>query len=607
MGPPAVSSRRLAAGAFGAQGANWPADSLKAVPTLTADRAPVPTKRISRQSLDELTSLAAQLRDAASMAGRLVEHARLTEVPAPSEELAPPWQKEGRFRHLVEYVEDVLFEQDANGRWIFLNPAWTTVTGYAVEESLGRSYTEFLHPDDATASRSRFEGLLETGTHDGVHASRYATSGGTWCWLEARVRRHVGPDGKLLGTIGTLRDVTAQREMADELVRAHDQALRSSALMSDFLATMSHEIRTPLNGVIGLTTILLDTSLTDDQREIAASAQRSADALLSLVNDILDISKIEADKVTIELMPFDLRRWANDVTGPSFARARGKGLDVRLVVDSGLPAEVTGDPTRCRQILANFLDNAVKFTESGRVSVHIAPLTTPNGRTMVRVAVTDSGIGIPPEQRANVFEKYRQAEQSTTRRFGGTGLGLAICRQLALRMEGCVGLESEVGKGSTFWYTVPLVAPGPGQPVEAAPPAPEESTAPPALPVLLVEDNPTNQFVARRMLEKAGCHVEVVANGAEALERLKNRTFAIVFMDCQMPVMDGYEATRRIRQMSGPVAAVPIIAMTANAMAGDRERCLEAGMSDYVSKPLKPALLHEALHRAVAGAGAGTK
>jgi len=538
------------------------------------------------------------------MAMRLAEQARpAAEEPAPAGPSTLPWQKEGRFRHLVEYVEDVLFEQDASGRWIFLNPAWTTLTGFPVDESLGRSYSEFLHPDDAAASRQRFDGLLETGTHDGVHASRYATSDGTWRWLEARVRRHVGLDGKLLGTIGTLRDVTARREMAEQLTKAHDEALRSSALMSDFLATMSHEIRTPLNGVIGLTTILLDTPLTDDQREIASSAQRSADALLSLVNDILDLSKIEADKVTIEMVPFDVRRWANEATGPSFARARGKGLDVKLAVDPGLPNELMADPTRCRQILANFLDNAVKFTESGRVSVTIQPWTTGNGRTMVRVAVTDSGIGIAPEQRSNVFEKYRQADKSTTRRYGGTGLGLAICRQLALRMEGCVGLESEVGKGSTFWYTVPLVATGVGQATEGAPSAPEEKSAKPGVPVLLVEDNPTNQFVARRMLEKAGCRVDVVVNGAEALERLQEHTFAIVFMDCQMPVMDGYEATRRIRQMSGPIAAIPIVAMTANAMAGDRERCLEAGMTDYVSKPLKPALLAEALHRAMAIAG----
>ena len=248
----------------------------------------------------------------------------------------------------------------------------------------------------------------------------------------------------------------------------------------------------------------------------------------------------------------------------------------------------------------------MKFTDRGRVTVALTATAAADGRAMLRMAVTDSGIGIPPEKQALVFEKYRQADSSTTRRYGGTGLGLAICRQLATRMDGTVGVESEVGKGSTFWFTIPLVAAAadeaaqPALPGAAAAPVPAAAPAPELLPlVLLVEDNPTNQFVARRLLEKAGCRVEIVNNGAEALDRLRTQAYSAVFMDCQMPVMDGYDATRRIRQMDGPVATVPIVAMTAHAMAGDRERCLEAGMSDYVSKPLKPEVLHAALRRAL--------
>jgi PAS domain S-box-containing protein len=521
-------------------------------------------------------------------------------------------QSEGRFRHLVEDVDDVLFEQDPSGRWTFLNASWTRATGFSVQESVGRQYTEFVHPDDAAASRARRAGLIQEGRHDGVHAARYITKAGNWRWLEARVRRNVGPNGEVVGTVGTLRDVTVRIEMSEELAKAQDEALRSTALMPEFLATVSHEIRTPLNGVLGLMTILQDTPLNDDQRAIASSAQRSAEALLTLVNDILDISKLEADRLTIDSVPFDLHGWAREVTAPSFARAQAKNLGTQLTVDPKLPERMTGDPTRCRQILANLLDNAVKFTDQGRVTVEVSPTVSAEGRPMVRIAVTDSGIGIPPEKQGLVFEKYRQADASTTRRYGGTGLGLAICRQLATRMEGAVGVQSDVGTGSTFWFTIPLVAAVSTEPVDAvAPTAPAEATTgaqpqPPAQPqpqsaplVLLVEDNPTNQFVARRLLEKAGCRVEIVNNGAEALDRLLTQTYGVVFMDCQMPVMDGYEATRRIRQLDGPVASIPIVAMTAHAMAGDREKCLETGMSDYVSKPLKPEILIAALRRAL--------
>ena len=224
-------------------------------------------------------------------------------------------QSEGRFRHLVEDMDDVLFEQDPDGRWTFLNPSWSDVTGFSVQESLGRHYLDFMHPDDAAASKARRAGLLKDGMHDGVHAARYATKDGSWRWLEARVRRNIGAGGEPVGTVGTLRDVTVRKEMAEELAKARDQALRSTALMSEFLATMSHEIRTPLNGVLGLMTILQDTPLNEEQRGIASSAQRSAEALLTLVNDILDISKLEADKLTIDLVAIDLHTWAREVTG----------------------------------------------------------------------------------------------------------------------------------------------------------------------------------------------------------------------------------------------------------------------------------------------------
>ena len=503
-------------------------------------------------------------------------------------------QSEHRLRHLVDDLDDVLFEQDPQGRWTFLNAAWRSIFGYEPDACLRYDYLDYVHPEDAPAARASFDVLIDTGVHD-AQPARYRTHHGQWRWMEAKVRRVLDARGTVMGTVGTLRDVTTKRELSEELANAHQQALRSSAMMSEFLANMSHEIRTPLNGVLGLTTILLDTPLSDEQRELAANVRRSGETLVNLVNDILDISKIESGNLTIERVPFDLRSWANDVTTGGFAKARAKGLGVLLTVDDGLPAQIVSDPTRTQQILTNLLDNAVKFTSAGRVAVGIASCTAEDGRRMLRVAVTDSGIGIPEDKQAFIFEKYRQADSSTTRRYGGTGLGLAICRQLAAWMDGDVGLESEVGKGSTFWFTIPLAA---AEVIQARPDESPERAAPVTTDflVLVVEDSQTNQFVAKRFLEKLGCRVELAANGAEALERVQHEAFDAVFMDCQMPVMDGYEATRRIRQLERG-QNLPIVAMTAHAMTGDREKCLAAGMDDYVSKPLKSDLLLAALRR----------
>ena len=504
---------------------------------------------------------------------------------------------EHRLRQVIEHVADVLFEQDLDGRFTFLNSAWCDATGFTLDESLGRHFIEFVHPDDATATREGFEALLNEGTVPAIQPMRYLTRDGQFRWMEARARSLTDADDMPAGTIGTLRDVTAQRAMAEEIARAHQQALQSSAMMSEFLANMSHEIRTPLNGVVGLTSILAGTELTPEQRHLVGGAQQSGEMLLRLVNDILDISKIEAGSLLIEQTAFDVRRWVRVVAETGFAKAKKKGLDVRLDVSPELPTRIVGDPTRVGQILTNLIDNAVKFTAAGRVTVVLVPSHAPDGKHMLRVSVTDSGIGIPIDKQAVVFEKYRQADSSTTRRYGGTGLGLAICRQLATLMDGDIGLESSEGAGSTFWFAIPLAAasmeeePLNEEPVAIAP-APGMRSNPRAL---LVEDNPTNQFVARRFIEKAGCIVDVASNGAEALEKIAQADFDLVFMDCQMPIMDGYEATKRIRQ--GRLSGVPIIAMTAHAMKGDRERCLAVGMSDYLSKPLKPDVVAEMIER----------
>jgi PAS domain S-box-containing protein len=319
---------------------------------------------------------------------------------------------EHRLRQVIEHVADVLFEQDLDGRFTFLNPAWCEATGFTLEESLGRHFVEFVHPDDATPTREAFEALLNDGTAPAIQPMRYLTRDGQFRWMEARARRLTDANDMPAGSIGTLRDVTAQRAMAEEIARAHQQALQSSAMMSEFLANMSHEIRTPLNGVVGLTTILGESDLNADQRQLVLGAQKSAEMLLTLVNDILDLSKIEAGSLLLDQTAFDIRGWVNEMAEPGFAKARKKGLDVRLDVSAELPPRIVGDATRIGQILSNLIDNAVKFTSAGVVSVVAVPSQSPDGKRMLRVSVADSGIGIPLDKQALVFEKYRQADGS---------------------------------------------------------------------------------------------------------------------------------------------------------------------------------------------------
>ena len=405
-----------------------------------------------------------------------------------------------------------------------------------------------------------------------------------------------------------LRDRIIQARLADAKQQAEMHAQRAEAASrakSDFLAMMSHEIRTPMNGVLGFANLLLETPLNAEQRDFVQSVQSSGDLLLTIINDVLDYSKIEAGRMTVECIDFNLRSMCDEVPAVLRVMAANRGLEMSLDYDATLPPYIQGDPLRIRQVLLNLASNAIKFTERGTVRIEVSRL----GESQLKVSVTDSGIGINEEQLNRMFVRFTQADSSTTRRYGGTGLGLAISKTLVELMGGTIGVTSQPGVGSTFWFTLPLVA--------ALHSAADVQAAVGSRAVdcgrrgrcgaagrrmaahrggarlLLVEDNFVNQRVAVYMLTKLGYRVDVAVHGREAIDMLGKFAYDLVLMDCQMPEMDGFEAARTIRDRSSTVLDhdVPVIAMTANAFPEDRARALASGMNDFLAKPVDRSVL----------------
>ena len=529
-----------------------------------------------------------------------------------------------KLSRVVDQSPSTIVITDTEGTIEYVNPRFTALTGYAPEEAVGKN-PRILNA--GKLPKEVYEGLWKTlaGGNEWSGELLNRKKNGELFWEYATIAPVRDDRGTVTHYVAIKEDITKRKEAESELARraedllqaksraeqqairlgvqafelrkAREDALRASKLKSEFVANMSHEIRTPMNGVLGMAGLLLDTELTAEQREYAEIIRTSGQALLGIVNDILDFSKIEAGKLDLETIDFDLRTTIDESIDLVAAGARNKGLDVHFGIDEGVPTSLRGDPGRLRQVLTNLLSNAVKFTERGEVALSVRAGASEGPVTPLTIVIRDTGIGISEEELPRLFKSFSQADGSTTRKHGGTGLGLVIAKQLVEMMGGEIGVRSEKGKGSEFWFTVRLLAQSAPQ---AIPPADvaaiKKSGRPERLRrVLVAEDNQVNQRVALRMLEKLGCRADVVANGKEAVEAVARLPYDLILMDCQMPVMDGFEATATIRKLNGRAAETLVVALTASALQGDRERCMKAGMNDYLPKPVTQESLERLL------------
>jgi PAS domain S-box-containing protein len=517
------------------------------------------------------------------------------------------------YRLLMETSRDAIHIIDGRGNLRDCNEAFLAHLGYSRSDAATLTLTDWTPSWAADGRPIDVEAELRArlGSTTAIFEARHLRKDGTYCDVEINVAPFELESERLL--FASARDITERKQAEAELREAKRAAEAASAAKSEFLANMSHEIRTPMNGVLGLAALLLDSPLSPDQRELTEAIKTSGDGLVAVINDILDFSKIEAGKLDIAAVEVGVRSVVDDVATILGGRAREKGLTFTHVVAPDIPATLIGDPGRLRQVLVNLAGNAVKFTQSGSVTITVVLVAQTADDVTLRLSVKDTGIGVPVEKQHVLFKSFSQVDASAARRHGGTGLGLAISRQLAELMGGTIGVVSADGAGAEFWFTVRMkiapTAPAVTASVRRGPLTASDFVGrgrSGGVRLLLAEDNATNQVVALGLLRKLGLTADVVNNGRDALAALGRVDYDVVLMDIQMPEMDGLEACRQLRLVGSTALnpAVPVIAMTAHAMQGDREIALQAGMTDYVAKPVSLVSLSEAIDRCLPPCGA---
>ena len=527
-------------------------------------------------------------------------------------------ESEERNRLVVENLREVVFQLDAQGLLTFVNPAWSRVTGFTREESLGASYLKFLDASASTEAQKNFDNLHTGKTHFFNRILRSTTKAGKPYFIDLYMAPVYHADGSFSHMQSSFADVTEKLESSKKLQTATAQALQAVKAKSAFLANMSHEIRTPMNGVIGMTSLLMSTQLNQEQQDFVKTIRVSGENLLVVINDILDFSKIEAGRVDLEVEPFDLAATVDDVLDLLMPSAKDKSLLLTCLIDPQVPRWLQGDVTRIRQVLVNLVSNAIKFTDRGEVHVSVRHLPAGGGKMTLEFCVRDTGIGMSAETMERVFTAFTQADSSTSRMFGGTGLGLAISLQLARLMDGDIRVESQLQGGSRFFFSmqttaVPVMGDDTlghatmvetmGNKVVVASQIFDQKLAQRVpLRILVVEDHEINQKVLVQMLQRFGYSmIDVAANGREAVDSMLRQQYDLVFMDEHMPVMDGLDATRAIIAQLGKGANKTIkpviVALTADVMPNARSNCLAAGMDDYVSKPVSPQVLQTMIEK----------
>jgi PAS domain S-box-containing protein len=516
---------------------------------------------------------------------------------------------EARYRLLAENSSDMIFQLDRDLIRRYISPASRQILGYEATDLIGTRPVGQIHPEDAERVAQTYQLLLDGDLEHGSIVNRIRHLDGRWIWVEATLRAlRDASTGDVGGIVGALRDITARKAIEAELEAAKQAAEDAARIKGEFLAAMSHELRTPLNSIIGFSRLILesptpkDTGIENRVRLIHGASK----TLLSIVNDVLDVSKLEADRLELDRRSFSIRSLVTSTLELLRGQADTKNLLLDAEIAADVPENLVGDDNRIRQILMNLVSNALKFTARGGVSVTVAQQGGDPGTARLRVGVRDTGIGIPESARQRIFHKFSQVDGTIARSYGGTGLGLSICKRLVELMGGAIDFDSKEGEGSEFWFMVELPIAAQGQVDADDGDESADAANGRAATILLAEDNPLNQQLAAAYIEQWGHSLDIVSNGADAIEAASRKDYDIVLMDVQMPVVDGVEATTRIRSLGGRHATVPIIAMTASVLLDQVESFRRAGMSDHIGKPFEPSELRRMIDRWVdAGVSGG--